>query len=49
MDVCPLQDLRVGDFVLPADVEEVAETPEMEMIDLPLVPSIQSPCFTAIE
>ena len=48
-DICLLQNLRVGDLVLPADVEEAAETPEMEVVNLPLVPSIQCPCFTAIE
>ena len=48
-DVCTLQDLRVGDFVLPADVKKVTETSEMEVIDLPRMPFVQGPCFTAIE
>ena len=29
--VCLLQDLLVGDFVLPADVEKITEAPEMEV------------------
>ena len=48
-DVCLLQHLRVWNIDLPADVKEVAETPEMEVVDLPLVPSVCSPCFAAIE
>ena len=29
---CLFQDLRVGDFVLPADVEKIAEASEVEMV-----------------
>ena len=39
--VCLLQDLRVGDFVLPVDVEKVSEAAEMS--------SICGPGFRAIE
>ena len=30
--VCLLQDLRVGDLVLPADVEKVSEASEMKLV-----------------
>ena len=46
-DVCLLQHLCVWNFALPADVKEVTETPEMEVVDLPLVPSVRSLCFAA--
>ena len=39
--VCLLQDLRVGDFVLPVDEEKVSESSEMS--------SICGPGFRAIE
>ena len=46
-DVCLLQHLSVWNFVLP--VKEVAETPEMEVVELPLMPPVCSPLFAAIE
>ena len=29
---CVLQELRVGDFVLPADAEKITEASEMEVV-----------------
>jgi len=48
-DVRLLQNPSVGDFVLPADVQEVAETSEVEVVDLPFMSSVCSPRFAAIE
>ena len=48
-NACLLQDLCVRSFVLPADVEEIAETTVMEVVYLLLMPPVQSPRFTAIE
>lgn len=31
-NVCLLQDLHVGDFILPADVEKITEAYEMELV-----------------
>ena len=48
-EVCLFQDLRVGDFVLPADVEKIAEASEVEMVQLFFMPSVRGPGFRAIE
>ena len=32
-EVCPLQNLCIGVFVLPADVKEVAKASEMEVVE----------------
>ena len=47
--VCLFQDCSIRNFVLPADVQEIAETSEVEMIDLPLVFLVYCPGFAAIE
>ena len=47
--VCLPQDLRVGDFVLPADVEKVSEASEMEVVKLFFMLSICGPGFRAVE
>ena len=44
-EVCPLQNLSIGDFVLPADVKEVAEASEMEVVEGLFMPSVHSPGF----
>ena len=38
-EVCPLQNLSIGDFVLPADVMEVVEASEMEVVEDLFMPS----------
>ena len=44
-EVCPLQNFCIGDFVLPADVKEVAEASEMEVVEYLFMPSVHSPGF----
>ena len=41
-EVCPLQNLCIGDFVLPADVKKVAEASEMEVVEDLFMPSVHS-------
>ena len=48
-EVCLFQDLRVGDFVLSADVEKIAEATEVEMVQLFFMPSVRGPGFRAVE
>ena len=48
-EVCLFQDFRVGDFVLPADVEKIAEASEVEMVQLFFMPSVRGPGFRAVE
>ena len=48
-EVCLSQDLRVGDFVLPADVEKIAEASEMQMVQLFFMPSVRGLGFRAVE
>ena len=48
-EVCLFQDLCVGDFVLPADVEKIAEASEVEMVQLFFMPSVRGPGFRAVE
>ena len=43
--VCPRQNLCIGDFVLLADVKEVAEASEMEVVEDLFMPSVHSPGF----
>jgi len=47
--VCLLQDFCVRDFVLPANVENVSEVPQMKVIDQLLMPSVRSLGFAAVE
>ncbi len=44
-----LQNLGVGDLVLSADVENVAETVELELLENFLMSSVDGPGFTAVE
>lgn len=44
-EICPLQNLCIGDFVLPADVKEVAEASEMAVVEGIFMPSEHSPGF----
>lgn len=44
-EVCPLQNLCIGDFVPPADVKEVTEASEMEVVEDLFMPSVHSPGF----
>ena len=44
-EVCPLQNLCIGDFVLPADMKEVTEASEMEVVEDLFMPSVHSPGF----
>ena len=44
-DVFPLQNLCFRDFVLPADVKEVAEASQMEVVEDLFMPSVHSPGF----
>ena len=44
-EVCPLQNLCIGEFVLPADVKEVAEAYEIEVVEDLFMPSAHSPGF----
>ncbi len=48
-EVRSFQNLGVGDHVLPADVENVAEITEMELLDKFLMPSVDGSGFTAVE
>ncbi len=48
-EVCSLQNLNVRDLVLPQDVENVPETPEMELLEKFPMSSVDGPGFTAIE
>ena len=47
--VCLLQDFCVRDFVLPANVENVSEVPQMKVINQLLMPSVRSLGFAAVE
>jgi len=47
--VCLLQYFRVRDFVLPANVENVSEAPQMEVVDQLLMPSVRSPGFATVQ
>ena len=44
-EVCLLQNLYIGDFVLPADVKKVAEASEVEVVEDLFMPSVHSPGF----
>ena len=44
-EACPLQNLRIGAFVLPADVKEAAEASEMEVVEDLFMLSVHSPGF----
>ena len=44
-----LQDFCVGNSVLPADVEKIAEASEVEAVQLFFMFFIWRPCFAAIE
>ena len=44
-----LQNLGVRNLVLPADVENIAETPEMELLENFLMSSVNGQSFTAVE
>ena len=46
---CLFQDLRVGYFVLPADVEKIAEESEVELVQSFFMPSEHGPGFRAVE
>ena len=48
VEVCSLQNLGVRNLVLPIDVENVAETPEMELLKKFLMSSANGPSFTAV-
>ena len=41
--------IGVGNFVLPSDMQEVAETSEVEVVDLPFVSSVCIPRFATIK
>ena len=47
--VCLLQNLRVRDRVLPADVEKVSEASEMELVKMVFMSCICGPGFRAVE
>ena len=42
-ELCPLQHLGVRDLVLPAEVENAAETPEVKLMELFLMSPVDSP------
>ena len=48
-EVRSLQNLGVGDLVLPTDVENVAQTSEMKLLEKFLMSSVDGPSFTAVE
>ncbi len=48
-EVRSLQNLGVRNLVLPADVENVTETREMELLEKFLMSSVNGPSFTDVE
>ena len=48
-EVCLFQDLRVGYFVLSADVEKIALASEVEMVQLFFMPSVRGPGFRTVK
>ncbi len=45
----PLKHLSVGKLVLPADVEDAAKTPVMELLELLFMSPVDGPGFTPIQ
>ena len=45
----PLQDLRVGDFVLPPDAKESAEAAQVEVVQLFGMSAVDCPGLTGVE
>ena len=48
-EVCLSQNLRIGDFVLPVDVQKIAEASEVEMVQLFFMSSVCVPGFRAVQ
>ena len=49
ISVGTIQDLCVGNFVLPLDVQNASQAPQVEAVEFPLLARVGGPCLAAVE